>query len=276
MVRLRTLLVGAGMLAMSSALAQAADMAVLRGSYTYDLGYARWDGFSVGGTVGFSNLSTNFGNAPGSDIAYILRNTTLEDEFQPSGWTTLPKTVTNSAQYGFFLGYNWQMDQLVLGLDAGYNHMSSTATSASDTIERIVTTSDKIQHDVTISAQSSLKLIDYATLRGRAGYAFGQFLPYAMVGLAVGRFNYSNAVLLADAQTDTSTTPNTFLGTFVDSASDGQDNVIVGGVVAGLGVDYAVLPNVFLRAEWEYIYWGPVGGIKSALNTGRVGLGFRF
>lgn len=273
---LRTLLVGAGMLAISGALAHAADMPVLRGSYTYDLGYVRWDGFSVGGTVGFSNLSANFGTAPGADIAYILRNTTLENEFQPSSWTTLPKTVTNSAQYGFFLGYNWQMDQLVLGFDAGYNHVSSLVTSASDTIDRIVTTSDQIKHDVTITAQSSLKLIDYATLRGRAGYAFGQFLPYVVVGLAVGRFNYSNAVLLADAQTDTSTNPATFLGTFIDSKSDGQDNVFMGGALAGLGVDYALLPNVFLRAEWEYIYWGPVDGIKTALNTGRVGLGFRF
>ena len=38
---------------------------------------------------------------------------------------------------------------------------------------------------------SSLKLTDYATFRGRAGYAFGQFLPYAFVGAAVGRMNYS-------------------------------------------------------------------------------------
>ena len=39
---------------------------------------------------------------------------------------------------------------------------------------------------------SSIKLIDYGTFRGRAGYAFGQFLPYAVLGGAVGRFNYTN------------------------------------------------------------------------------------
>ena len=46
---------------------------------------------------------------------------------------------------------------------------------------------------MTIKAQSSIKLVDYATLRARAGYAFGQFLPYALVGGAVGRFNYSTS-----------------------------------------------------------------------------------
>ena len=40
---------------------------------------------------------------------------------------------------------------------------------------------------------SQMKLIDYGTLRGRAGYAFGQFLPYAFFGGAVGRFNYSTS-----------------------------------------------------------------------------------
>ncbi len=36
------------------------------------------------------------------------------------------------------------------------------------------------------------------------------------------------------------------------------------------------MPNVFLRGEWEYIYWGPVNGIKTSMNTGRVGIAVRF
>ena len=39
-----------------------------------------------------------------------------------------------------------------------------------------------------------MKLVDYATLRGRAGYAFGNFLPYAVIGAAAGRFNYATTV----------------------------------------------------------------------------------
>ena len=35
-------------------------------------------------------------------------------------------------------------------------------------------------------------------------------------------------------------------------------------------------PNVFLRAEWEYIGFVPVAGIRANINTGRVGIGVKF
>jgi opacity protein-like surface antigen len=255
--------------------ADAADMPeFLRGSYTPS--YARWDGFYFGGQVSASSMATNFGNATSSEVAYILRNTTLENEFSPSNWTALGSTTTNSLQYGAFAGYNWQWDQLVIGFDFGYGYMSSMFTSASDTLARRVTTSDNIQHDVTITAQSSVRLVDYAALRGRAGYAFGQFLPYAMLGAAVGRFNYSNAAVLTDAQTDVTTPPGTFLGTFSGSASDAKNNAFAMGFVAGLGMDVQVMPNLFLRGEWEFVAFAPVAGIRTSMNTARVGLGARF
>ena len=247
---------------------------VLRGGM-FD-GYARWEGAYAGGHIGASSMTSNFGNAVTDEVAFILRNSTLENEFAPSSWTTLPSSTTNSMQYGAFIGYNWQWDDVVLGLEVGYSRLSSMQDSATDSIARRVTTSDSIQHDVTIAAQSSIKLVDYATLRGRAGYAFGQFLPYAVLGLAVGRFNYSNAVTVADAQTDVSTTPGTFLGTFTGSASDAKDNAFAGGFVAGLGMDVLLMPNVFLRGEWEYIAFGTIGGVRTSINVARAGLGLRF
>ena len=239
-------------------------------------GYARWDGAYAGAHAGASSMTSNFGNAVTDEVAFILRNTKLESEFAPSTWTTLPTSTTNSMQYGGFIGYNWQWDEVVLGLDVGYSRLSSMQDSAVDSIARRVTTSDSIQHDVTIAAQSSIKLIDYATLRGRAGYAFGQFLPYAVLGLAVGRFNYSNAVTLTDAQTDVTTSPGTFLGTFTGSATDAKDNAFAGGFVAGLGLDMLLMPNVFLRGEWEYVAFGKIGGVRSSINVARAGLALRF
>jgi len=255
--------------------ALAADMPdLLRGSYTPS--YSRWDGFYAGGHFGASAMATNFGDATRDEVAFILRNTTLEDQFSPSNWTVLGSSSTSSMQYGGFVGYNWQWDQLVLGLDLGYSYMSSMTSSANESLGRIVTTTDHIQHDVTITAQSSIKLIDYAALRGRAGYAFGQFLPYATLGFAVGRFNYSNTVALSDAQTDVTTPPGTFLGTFVDSASDARDNTFQMGFVGGLGMDMQLTPRLFLRGEWELIDFWKVGGILTTMNTARVGLGGRF
>ncbi|HWC94766.1 MAG TPA: outer membrane beta-barrel protein, partial [Pseudolabrys sp.] len=281
MVRSRIWLLGAalGVLMAGAPQQQAAaadwpGVPVLRGGM-FD-GYARWEGVYAGGHVGASSMTSNFGNAVTDQVAFILRNSRLEDEFAPSSWTTLPTSSTNSMQYGAFIGYNWQWDDVVLGLEVGYSRLSSMQDSAADSIARRVTTSDSIQHDVTIAAQSSIKLIDYAALRGRAGYAFGQFLPYAVLGLAVGRFNYSNAVTLADAQTDVSTTPGTFLGTFTGSASDAKDNAFAGGFVAGLGMDVLLMPNVFLRGEWEYVAFGTIGGVRTSINVARAGLGLRF
>lgn len=270
-----TRLAALALLALTSAAAQAADMPeFLRGSISP--AYARWDGFYFGGQFSASSMATNFGTATSSEVAYILRNTTLENEFSPSDWTALGSTTTNSLQYGAFAGYNWQWDQLVIGFDFGYGYMSSMFTSASDTLARRVTTSDHIQHDVTITAQSSVKLIDYAALRGRAGYAFGRFLPYAVLGAAVGRFNYSNAATLTDVQTDVTTPPGTLIGTFTGSASDAKNNAFAMGFVTGLGMDVQVMPNLFLRGEWEFVAFAPVGGIRTSMNTARVGLGARF
>jgi opacity protein-like surface antigen len=177
--------------------------------------------------------------------------------------------------FGAFLGYNWQWDELVVGWDLAYQHPSILQSSTGDSLRRIFDTSDNIQHDVTIAAQASFKLVDYATWRARAGYAFGQFLPYAVVGVAVGRFNYQTSATVTDAMT-TLPLPGVFQGTFQQSASAGRNNVFAFGVAAGLGVDWAVTPAVFLRAEWEYIAFDSVNGTRPTTNTGQVGAGVRF
>jgi outer membrane immunogenic protein len=211
--------------------ARAADMsdeAILRGAYIEESGpgYVRWDGLVAGAQIGYSNLSVDFSSA------------TTSNNFPHS-------TTTNSVQFGGFLGYNVQWDELVIGVEGAYNRPSSLSTSA-------ISTSGT-------GATSSLKLVDYATFRARAGYAFGQFLPYAFVGAAVGRMDYAT---IAAA------------GTLSGTAS--RDNAYAIGVTAGLGVDVAVLPNIFVRAEYEYVAFSPVGNIRSSTNSARAGVGVKF
>ncbi|MEJ2375620.1 MAG: outer membrane beta-barrel protein [Pseudolabrys sp.] len=184
----------------------------------------QWGGFYFGGQFGYSYLNSDFSDA----------------------WNTgnvLSSSVdSNDYSFGGFVGYNsavWD-PQLVLGIELGYDKPSSLETTAADSNPVI----------------ASYKLEDYLTLRGRAGYAFGSFLPYAVLGAAVGRVNYS----ITDA---------TGLVT-------GQDNTFPVGLVLGLGMDVSVLPNVFLRGEWEQVIFSPEGGIRSNINTARVGIGFRF
>jgi opacity protein-like surface antigen len=121
-----------------------------------------------------------------------------------------------------------------------------------------------------------MKLVDYATLRGRAGYAWGQFLPYAFVGIAAGRFNYGTTVTVHHTGTPPPPFPPPFPFDTTQSASSGKTNAVVGGVAAGLGMDWLVTPGMFLRAEWEYVAFAPVGGSRSNFNTGKIGGGARF
>jgi len=143
---------------------------------------------------------------------------------------------TNGWVFGGFVGYNFQWDQLVVGFDANYKYASVLDAS---------------------SAIDTFKLVDFATFRARAGYAIGPFLPYAMLGGAIGRFNYG--------------TWNTPTGVFV-----GKNNAFSAGFVTGLGVDWAITPGFFLRAEWEYVAFTQINSIRSQTNTGLIGGGLRF
>ncbi len=248
------------------------DNLPLRGSLAG--GPVRWDGVYLGAHGGSSVLKTNPTTGVAPLIAFILRNTVIENEFSPSSWTTLPSTTSNGTSYGGFIGYNYQMDQLVLGFDIGYSRPKQLQTGVIDSIHRSVTTSDGYFNDISIDGQSTARLVDYATLRGRAGYAVEQFLPYGMLGLAVGRFNITNSATVNVVSTDPLGVMPT-LG-LSETRSEGKNNAFAVGFLAGAGVDIAVLPNFFLRGEWEFIAFAPVNGITSNINTVRAGAGVRF
>ena len=236
-----------GLVRMALAGAAAADLddSSLRGSLSNvfsSTGYSRWDGVNFGVHVGVANMDTDFGNSTGPKVAYILRNTTVEKEYSPSSWTTLSSNVTSGRSYGAFLGYNVQWDQFVVGFDAAYNRVSGMETSASDSIGRQFKTSDGFYNDVTVSGQSTIKLLDYASLRGRAGYAFDQFLPYAVLGGAVGRFNYTNSATVKASGTDASGGGGSDYS-INQTLTDNKNNAIVAGFVAALGMDVAILPQ---------------------------------
>lgn len=276
----RTLLLGAAAAALSlapSLAARAADWpgeAPLRGSFEAPASAGmRWNGINFGGFVGLTTLNTEFGSSTQDNVAYILRNTTLENEQQPSGWTALPNSVTNGRQYGGFLGYSVQIEDTIIGLDATYSRMSRAENSASDSITRQVSTSDGYTHVVRIDALSTSKIVDYATLRARAGYAFGQFLPYVFAGGAVARISYSSTSTVTSVETPPAA-PAYQVGPL--SQTTAKDNAIVFGFAGGLGLDVALTPNIFLRGEWEYATFAKVSGMTNTLNSGRVGVGVRF
>jgi opacity protein-like surface antigen len=255
--------------AATGGVARGADMPdedFLRGTFVTET--VRWDGFVLGGHFGYSSMHADFSNATQNMVHDMLHESTLETERSPSQWDVLGSTNTAGSSYGGFIGYNWQWESIIVGLDAAYNKMSGFDTFVGPkSIQRTVSLSDGSDR-VFIRASSTLTMHDYATVRARIGYPFGQFMPYAFIGGAVGRFDYATHVKLRVAQ-DTSVyapTPQT----------QSRDNAFSPGVAAGLGVDVALMPNLFLRGEWEYVAFSEIDGIRASVNTVRVGLGLRF
>ena len=247
------------------------DFTTLRG--TVSSGGPRWDGFQLGGHVGYVGAQTDFSSATRDGVQRILRQSTLEDEDRPSSWPVLGSKGNTGRSYGGFIGYNWQLDGIVVGVDATYNYTAGiTSEDGPATLRRIVTLSDGGVNDVTIRARASLTMHDYATLRARVGYPMGQFMPYAFLGAAVGRFDYSTRTTVRVVQ-DPAGTPSVY-GPFTER--ERKPDAITAGVTTGLGVDIAILPNMYLRAEYEFNAFLELAGILPITHTGKVGLGFRF
>lgn len=262
----------------------AADMPeFLRGSFSPSS--TRWDGFYFGAQAGKTFGTADFSNSTASMISYILADT----ELQPivSDWQTLPKGSTGSQSFGGFIGYNYQWDDVVLGAELNYNHMS-IGTGAQGSIGPILVPGanlpdgSMVLYSVTVASAASVAIHDTVTARARAGWAFDRFMPYGFAGLAVGRADVTRFVTLAGTTkttTSTATPPVVVTGPLDlprDPQSQSQGGVVAYGFTAGLGVEVAVFQNLFARAEWEFIEFPNISDFRVQANSARVAVGLKF
>ena len=165
------------------------DPPTLRGSDTFVPAYPsyfRWDGLYAGGQLSYSSSTSDFSGATQPLVAFSLRNSTILAEMNPDQWPVLGSRATNSAGVGGFVGYNFQWDSAIIGLELNYTHTSLNAAAPSSPLTRRQTVGGLI-NDVTVDASGSLHFTDFATTRARFGWAAGNFMPYATLGLAFGR-----------------------------------------------------------------------------------------
>jgi len=277
---MRRLLLAAVMFGAASG-AGAADLPFLRGSFTDGLTTTRvvWQGFYIGGQAGYGSSDENFNGSTSNMIAALLANTTIESEMQVSRWNLgLGKASARSSGYGGFTGYNWQWDDVVIGLEASYLHGAfGGSTSASQSLVSSAPLSDGFYHAVTATSSSAIAVKDMATLRARAGYAYGSFLPYLFGGVALGNADITRTVTVNDHYAATfanavASCAIAFCATL--SATQAQHNHLVYGYSAGLGVDVNIIGGLFMRAEWEYTRF--TAAIDTSINTVRAGLGYKF
>ena len=287
---MRRLLVAVAIIGVvSEAFAGEFEMPVLRGSSS-DFApspwvpapptYTRWSGFYAGGQVSGSIAGMDFGTSTRSLVSYATRNSVLESHV--TSWTTLPKGDTSATGFGGFVGYNFQWDDVTLGVEANYTR-STLSKSASDSLSRsfVDNTNAPAGHEytynATVAANASIALTDFGTLRARGGWAAGNFMPYGFAGLAVARANVTRSA------TVTATVNDRVGGVIVDTfdllpatRTEGQTGAYAFGYTAGGGMDVLLMANLFLRGEYEFVQFPNIKGTKINLSTVRFGGGLKF
>lgn len=264
--------------------AQDFDVPTLRGSSPFIPAapkYTRWAGFYAGAQIGRSSADMNFKGATQDLMEQMLRVLAVEDQHHISEWGVLGAANPSGISYGAFVGYNTQWNEVVLGIDLHYNRSSFFANAPQDPISRRVVTNGLI-YDVTAEGSASMRITDYGGARLRAGWVVGNFLPYATAGLAVGRANITRSARVSGAET-TPCDPTPCVPPAVEvvipfdySSTEVKNAHFIYGWSAGLGVDVLVMPNFFVRAEFEYVGFTEAQGVKADLGTVRIGGGFKF
>jgi len=255
--------------------AQAADMPdlpILRGSLIDGPStYVNWRGFYAGAQGGIGSSDMNFSGTTSSIVAKLLDGTTIENSGQTSQWPVLGKKSQQGSGFGGFVGYNFQWDDIVLGVEANYMH-GDFGGSDSGTMSRFFTDANNFTDYVDYNASAQFKIRDMGSVRGRVGWAWNNFLPYAFGGVSLGQADVIKSAQVSGTQVNNAAPFQTV--PFSVSQTEGQSSRFIYGYAAGLGMDVMLFGNVFVRGEWEYLKF--VGPVDTSINTFRGGLGYRF
>jgi outer membrane immunogenic protein len=233
------------------------------------LHHSGWQGFYIGGEFDYTYGSADFSKSTQAPIAYSLRDTTVELDDYPSHLPVLGTGDHAVAGFGGFAGYNFEYltatAKIILGFEADYEQASLALYPPSAPISRVYPDGNA----VTITGNGAMTNLNFGTLRARAGWAAGNFLPYAFVGVALGRANIN----ISETTTLVQASPS---GTFVFPGTNGTNGEWLYGMTGGVGLDVALTPNIFVRGEYEFVQFQQVAGTTIELNTARIGAGFKF
>jgi outer membrane immunogenic protein len=293
---MRRLLLAAMVLGAASG-AQAADMPdFLRGSLPVSSGPTRnWDGWYAGGQVGYSSANMDFSQSLVGLTNFIYRDSVLETP--TSQLSALTKANPQATGFGAFVGRNYQWEDLVFGVEANYSYINSLTGSSSSSIGplqysfppgQFTAANDTPNFFVTLNGNASAQIKDAITFRGRAGWAAGDFLPYIFGGLAIGRMDIQRTVSsITNRRDDIATTSPLGITTIVPgpvvsvpsqttTQTQERTNDFAVGWTGGVGMEYVLWNNIFLRGEWEYIKFLSVMNTSVTMNSAHAGIGYKF
>ncbi|TNC08637.1 porin family protein [Methylobacterium terricola] len=298
------ILVGLGLGAPVAAQAADLDFGALRGTASEPVAVSVpdvWEGIYVGGHGGWSSASFGFGDVFRSPVAQALRATAIESTLGASSLMHARDVRRNGITFGAFAGVNYQFDDTIVGVELDYTHLGLTGRSG-DAIHKYQVDSLGFLRGAKLSGDATTQIQDYATIRARFGYSVDGFMPFVTGGFAIGRAQIAETVAVRGYEYDQATyranqalaDPSqrvfvnysgykTFLQTDPGNSILADPDIthrtkekVVGGIAAGAGIEYAITPNLLLRAEYQYVLFNDFDGHKMNLNTVRGGAAVKF
>ncbi|WBL80685.1 outer membrane beta-barrel protein [Bradyrhizobium xenonodulans] len=228
--------------------ANAADIAVKARPMPVAAQVFSWTGFYVGANVGGawspSSGSSDFG--PVIPAFLVLPPVAAIPTLVPGGLGTLAGDGGRSGVIGGGqIGYNWQVNQFVLGVeaDAVGSGLKGGSASASRT-----SGAPLFAPAVTQTVTVDFGQIDWmATFRGRAGVTVDRALFYVTGGAAVAEIGGSTTTVVHS--------PGIAVPAGTFTATNGGSTTRWGWTVGG-GIEWAFNPNWSLAGEYRYTDFG--------------------
>jgi outer membrane immunogenic protein len=246
--------------------------------------YRIWAGAYGGGQVGEDFHGVDFRTVASNAVASAAAQDSILNSLGNAlpGMPALPSYNTKGPSYGGFLGYNWQIDDVVFGVELNANRSSLNAHADNIASRNYIITSGGYTYaptTVNVTTSATANMSTYGTRRGRAGWAMGNFLPYLVAGVSFAQIDTTRKVDINYFGVCVPIPPNPCPNITIGGDypfSDVSHGKYVAGFDVALGTDYMVTQNIFTRAEVEYLQLGAPNQVKLSTVSTRVGLGLKF
>lgn len=229
--------------ALTSSLAGLGLVPVAQGQELFD-----WSGFYLGGTMGVvvqtDTATVTYPDttpAGATGFTFFGNDLYLDGLLQDTALPTAFKIDGNGPAVGVTAGYNLQNGTFVYGVEGDVSVLKTKFSSASATSG---------SGDTTVTVTSSLDSL--ASLRVRGGVTVDRLLLFATAGIAGGNSTLSTTFDYADSGKA--------------AQGSGSTSGLIGGVIAGVGAEYAASDKVSFK--FETLYYSLRGRTVTASGSG--------
>lgn len=187
-----------------------------------------WRGAYIGAYAGAAWTDSTFATELSGEWSNALNPLNLVD--RDALLPLLNNGLANtSAIGGAAVGYNWQMDRFLLGVEADFSALDGKSSTTSS-----------VTGISPYRVEASAEVEWLATLRGRLGIAFGRSLVYGTAGLALSELQFNQSIVQLNFP-------------YVETGASSSTKA---GWVLGAGLEHALGDEWSLRLQYLHVGLG--------------------